>query len=762
MNSQRALIIVILIFGLNSLQTVYADENRWSCNGPYDARIQTIAINPQDRQNILVGTVENGIYKTIDGGQTWGHIQDNILPTTIRMLQFHPLAPETVYVSTVQGFYKSANGGESWQLIQLPNGWQFEIRAFVVHPRLPHIIFIDGGFLGTNYKSTDGGLTWNELSMPAASPIAFRFNPLNDSVLFVGTQSAPWQKSVFKSTDLGETWTNVHNDLSTDVIGYNLAVDPVDTNIIYFCGRNRADINGCCLCKSINSGESWIDITPSAISLAHIFSVTVSPEDNNVVYICTRQNGVLKSADGGATWSEINGGIAGRFANIIEIDTVDGYLYLGTYYDGIYRSLDNGSSWEKISNNINASGCLSICICPEEGNQGFVTAMSTLYQTSDGCQTWGPVATEIPNGLSMAQVIRWDPLYTNYIYVGISIREENSDYYGVLVSSDHGQSWERFTSGLPDNTSITDIELTENETGARRILALVESGLYFSDDFGETWEHMDGLAPPDRLYDMAAGGPAPQNLFASDIANNMYKSEDYGESWQQLDIPDSGELVYEILCDPVSPEIVYICKIGGGLFKSSDSGINWQEITNDIPHDNGNYYISGLAVNPFNSLNMFISSSHYGVFQSHNGGQSWEAFNEGLDMTCPSGKIIFAPQDTTKLYFATLGRSVWTITRTPTGIEDGDGALPAQFATAAYPNPFNAAANISFTLPIASNVKLDIYDPLGRRTANLLDSYLPAGNHSLLWHPEDIAAGVYIYRLTTDNQQKSQKITLLK
>ncbi|MDH3892503.1 MAG: T9SS type A sorting domain-containing protein [candidate division Zixibacteria bacterium] len=84
-----------------------------------------------------------------------------------------------------------------------------------------------------------------------------------------------------------------------------------------------------------------------------------------------------------------------------------------------------------------------------------------------------------------------------------------------------------------------------------------------------------------------------------------------------------------------------------------------------------------------------------------------------------------------------------------------------------YPNPFNPATQIDFGLKVASDVRLTVYDLLGRQVMTLLDSRLDAGRHSTTWNGRDqngqvVSSGVYFYRLKTPNSEETRKMILLK
>ncbi len=79
-----------------------------------------------------------------------------------------------------------------------------------------------------------------------------------------------------------------------------------------------------------------------------------------------------------------------------------------------------------------------------------------------------------------------------------------------------------------------------------------------------------------------------------------------------------------------------------------------------------------------------------------------------------------------------------------------------------YPNPFNASTTISYSLPTQSEVRLDIYDILGRKLTKLFEGNQSAGNHSVTWDGSGAASGVYFYRLITNEDVLTERMTLVK
>jgi hypothetical protein len=97
-------------------------------------------------------------------------------------------------------------------------------------------------------------------------------------------------------------------------------------------------------------------------------------------------------------------------------------------------------------------------------------------------------------------------------------------------------------------------------------------------------------------------------------------------------------------------------------------------------------------------------------------------------------------------------------------IVSSDGlTLPTEYALEQnYPNPFNPSTTIKFALPEAADVSLNIYNALGEKVAQLVNSKLEAGRYSYQWDAGNIATGMYIYELRTDNFVSVKKMILLK
>ncbi len=91
------------------------------------------------------------------------------------------------------------------------------------------------------------------------------------------------------------------------------------------------------------------------------------------------------------------------------------------------------------------------------------------------------------------------------------------------------------------------------------------------------------------------------------------------------------------------------------------------------------------------------------------------------------------------------------------------GSLPSEYVLSQnYPNPFNPVTTISFSLPVASHVSLEVYNVMGQRVTTVADGFYGAGVHACEWDGSAVASGVYFYRIETPEFIETKKMMLLK
>ncbi len=99
---------------------------------------------------------------------------------------------------------------------------------------------------------------------------------------------------------------------------------------------------------------------------------------------------------------------------------------------------------------------------------------------------------------------------------------------------------------------------------------------------------------------------------------------------------------------------------------------------------------------------------------------------------------------------------------TPTSTDPAEDVPHEVVLDQNYPNPFNPTTQISYELPEAADVHLEVFNALGQRMAVLVNEHQQAGRHSVTFDAEGMASGVYIYRMVADGVVFTNKMTLIK
>ncbi len=355
------------------------------------------------------------------------------------------------------------------------------------------------------------------------------------------------------------------------------------------------------------------------------------------------------------------------------------------------------------------------------------------------------------------------------------------DSVGVILSTDFGNTWSNFSSGLPARQ--IDVLFTD---GSNLFVAENDAGVYRSTDNGSSWT-ATGITVA-YIYRFTAIGT---NLFAGDANNGVFLSTDNGAIWTPV---NSGLTNTSIRTLFVSGSNLFAGTRGGGAFLTTDNGANWTAITGL------NKYVYSFAQI---GSNLFAGTGNAGVFLSTNNGANWTAINNGLPVFNPiyalivSGTNLFAGTYGGGVYLSTDNGSNWSevndglnflgikalaisglylyagsdnsgVWRRPlsqmiTKVEDNMNTLPAEFSLSQnYPNPFNPSTTIDYTVSKSGQVILSLYDILGKEIATLVNERKAAGNYSVDFNAGDLPSGVYFYRMQTGSFVSTKKFVLLK
>lgn len=184
---------------------------------------------------------------------------------------------------------------------------------------------------------------------------------------------------------------------------------------------------------------------------------------------------------------------------------------------------------------------------------------------------------------------------------------------------------------------------------------------------------------------------------------------------------------------------------------------------------------ASITITAGDTLQFVLSSMHYPREVSQ---ATWNAdgttSNGGFDLPLGAGTVILTRSGTyyyVCVYHVAFGMKGTITVTSSTGVGTEHAQLPGEFALAQnFPNPFNPSTNLQYSLPVASNVRLSIYNILSQQVAELVNQRQEAGMHTVEWNPNGgYTSGIYFYRfdatsVTDPGKHFSQvrKLVLLK
>lgn len=222
-----------------------------------------------------------------------------------------------------------------------------------------------------------------------------------------------------------------------------------------------------------------------------------------------------------------------------------------------------------------------------------------------------------------------------------------------------------------------------------------------------------------------------------------------------------------------------------GIFKSYDRAENWIEVTGDSLTQPF-IFSGGITVSKKDTNTVIAGAMHRlipggslitgGIFISHSSGKDWYQHNMGvpdgvlvgsihlfLDQstnTLYSNKTLINKVDQYHLYRLDLDELIGTGTSSN---ESGNLELPESVELLQnYPNPFNSNTVIRYQLPKTRDVRLEVYDMLGRKVAVLVDEVQQPGSHLIIWNATNVPSGTYFYRLHAGDEIRSRAMTLIR
>ncbi len=342
-----------------------------------------------------------------------------------------------------------------------------------------------------------------------------------------------------------------------------------------------------------------------AVMGGRIDDFAVVDSDPRIIYVGTAASGILKSVNGGVTWTPIfDDQTTGSIGDIALAPSDPSILYVGTgepnnrqsssWGNGVYKSLDAGRTWQfaglKDTRHIGR-----IAVHPTDPNIAYVAALGDLwgpnsdrgvFKTTDGGATWTKsLYIDDDTGISDVAI---DPQSPNIVFAAAYERRRTVFGYngggpkgGMYRSLDGGAHWTRLTKGLPTQGDIGRCAVDISRKNPNIVYVLFEhmtqGGIYRSEDKGETFVKMSDTNPRPSYYSQVRIDPSNENKVWV-LGAPLYLSEDGGRTFTTKERGIHTDF-HAFWIDPANSDHV-LAGSDGGITVSWDSGRTWDYVNN--------------------------------------------------------------------------------------------------------------------------------------------------------------------------------------
>ena len=640
--------------------------------------IGDVTVAPSDQKTVWVGTGEanifrssmagTGVYKSVDGGESWRHM--GLAGThTIARIIVHPRDPDIVYVAAsghewthdeYRGLYKSIDGGESWEKV-LYIDEETGVVDLVMHPTDPNTLYAatwqrireewndprnEADYAGSGiHKTTDGGATWTEVNqgLPEAryrGRIGIDIARSNPETVYAfvdnyeiareapagatdayGRPRGPVIQgaTVFRSQNGGASWTrrsesDPYMQGLSGTYGWVFGQMRVDPN-----HENRIYVMGLALNVSENGGQSFRPL-PGMHGDHH--GLWIDPSNSDYL-INVNDGGVAFSYDAGDNWRTFYDDFPlVQFFNVAH-DMGDPFRVYGSVQDhGSFRGVVDLSRGRHAIPAVEFESApggegSSHAIDPTDPDVVYSAGFYGTIQRSDMAtgETTGLVP-RAPEG-ELAYRGQWVAPFI------ISPHNPRILYHGMnylFRSMNRGESWERISPDLTFNDPAkygdipyqTLFSIAESPFKFGLIYVGTDDGrIWRTDDSGSDWKEINRGVPVKWIAELVASQYDEATVFMAqngkrddDFAPYLWKSTDYGEHWTSIvnNLP-SGP-VNVIKEDPTNPDILYV-GTDLGMYVSLNGGAEWHSLPGgDLPSS----FYQDLVVHPEEDI--LVAATH--------------------------------------------------------------------------------------------------------------------------------------------------------
>ncbi|MCG8580400.1 MAG: hypothetical protein MI866_10810, partial [Bacteroidales bacterium] len=742
----------------------------WIERGPGNVggRTRGFVVDPDDNtgNTWFAGSVGGGIWKTADAGQNWVPVSDDWPNMAVSSLAMAPSNSQVMYAGTGEGFYnldaimgngifKSIDGGETWNLLSSTEGngaFRYVNRIAIDHNN-ENIVYA-----ATNwgiYKSVDGGSSWSTIYMELYNNDQYarrvqdlRMSPSDHDILIAGVNNY----GVVQSFNGGETWKLVHG-LSEGRV--EICISDFDSDVI-FALTSESNLS-----MSTDGGDNWVKVSFSGTSVNYLSgqgwynnTMVAHPTDKSKLFIGGVDLYNVTTTEGGSNGTPafdiinntgsyfvygdvegqyLGGGVKVTHDNATDIGTVE-IRFGAANSQKAHRFTVNNSSviasegeyvyadfvdvpFEVWDTQNNKQLVVSFRDADNSGSFNLTgTSLEQLFIHSGAYSESASPSIAIAGGVSVEQLamiypkmatnVTWDPAsFTNAV-----LHLNKIDLKSQLMTSEKISRWNADTDASDYvHADHHNLIVDTNNGNPFRLISCNDGGVAFSEDGGTSWTSPNDGYNTSQFYGVTrhpelnryagglqdngtwmsgenpgnftpwggvAGGDGfstvwnqadPDKVVGCYYYNTLFGTYDGGQTWSLLKGVHGYEdntlspFITRITNSKSNPDLLLVGS-KNGISTSEDFGLTWKLATVPSTAWTAGNYNPQIAVSPVNSRYIWAGttvSANQPIALSTDGGKTYGLVNSPLtDHSSNISRIVGHPTDENSAFvlFSTFGK----------------------------------------------------------------------------------------------------------
>lgn len=483
-------------------------------------------------------------------------------------------------------------------------------------------------------------------------------NPLNGNVLYVGSPAGGFWKSV----DGGNTWATTTDLLSTLGVT-DIAIDPTDTSIVFIAtgDSDAQDTYSCGVMKSTDGGLTWstTGLNWTQSQYRYISRLIINPSNVNTM-IAGTSNGIMRTTNGGTTWvSTLN---AGGIRDVV-FKPADPNIVYACSSNNVYRSTNGGATYSLINSGLPTTGIGRIQIAVTANDSNYVYALLSasadasfygLYRSTNGGTSW-TLMSNSPNILgfnsdgSSSGGQGWYDLA-----LAVSPTSKNTVMVGGINawrSTNGGSSWTCVGLGYNNTNSSShihpDVHRIVFQPGSGTVVYCAnDGGIFKSTNTGTAWADKSSGLQIMEFYGMATAQTSSTICLggAQDNGANLYNAG----TWTNVQGGDA--MITQI--DYTNANYMYEEFPYGDITMSTNGGSTWNDIT---PNGQSGAWVTPFIIDPTSHSTLYVGYSD--IFKTTNYGNTWTQISTSLAGGNTIEAIAVAPSNSNYIYAGAGGQT---------------------------------------------------------------------------------------------------------